>query len=156
MLPLVAHDGSVLSGPASWSRAGDATVDMAVLAGASESAIRAEVVVGGRIRVVTSHVFLRPITPGGPDAGPVDAGAPDASAAPTPTSSGCGCRAGGTGPTGIAGVLAFGIVGWCGELRRRKRAACAAQPEGRRRARARALRRSMGMTTRRSDETTVH
>ncbi len=50
-----------------------------VIAGAGESAIRAQLVIGGQPRVVTSHVFLRPLTAGGPDAGLTpDAGAEDA------------------------------------------------------------------------------
>jgi hypothetical protein len=71
--------------------------DERVFAGSSEEFYRVELVVTGRPRVVTNHVFLRSITPGGPDAGWMpDAGAPDAAAidagvAPAPSST-CGCR----------------------------------------------------------------
>jgi hypothetical protein len=75
-----------------------------VIAGAAESAIRAQLSIGGQPRVVTSHVFVRPVTPGGPDAGLApdagseDAGgAEDASAAddagPPSAPASCGCRA---------------------------------------------------------------
>ncbi len=43
--------------------------DFVVFASSGESAVRAELVVGGQPRVVTSHVFLRPMTSGGADAG---------------------------------------------------------------------------------------
>jgi len=73
--------------------------DERVIAGSGEDFYRVELVVAGRPRVVTNHVFLRSITPGGPDAGLVpDAGAPDAAvidAGVAPASaSGCGCRVG--------------------------------------------------------------
>jgi MYXO-CTERM domain-containing protein len=73
-----------------------------VIAGANESAIRAQLVIGGQPRVVTSHVFVRPLTEGGPDAGAPDAGGDDAGteadAAPSEDAgtsgspSGCACR----------------------------------------------------------------
>ncbi|MFO0715158.1 MAG: CehA/McbA family metallohydrolase [Sandaracinus sp.] len=71
-----------------------------VIAGPGESALRAQLVIGGQPRVVTSHVFVRPRTPGGPDAGLSpdasaaeldDAGASDAG--PIVAPSACGCRA---------------------------------------------------------------
>ena len=86
-----------------------------LIAGGAESAIRAELVIGGQPRVVTSHVFLSPLTPGGPDAGLPDAGAEDASAlsdaadavdagaeAPVP---GCACRGAGAPASRLAGML---------------------------------------------------
>lgn len=66
----------------------DFVAEIPVLAGAGTSAIRAELVSGVRMRALTSHVFLSPITPGGPDGGPVT---PDAGPA-APPASGCGCR----------------------------------------------------------------
>ncbi len=87
-----------------------------LIAGGAESAIRAELVIGGQPRVVTSHVFLSPLTPGGPDAGLPDAGAEDASAlsdaadavdagaeAPVP---GCACRVAGAPASRLARMLA--------------------------------------------------
>jgi hypothetical protein len=50
--------------------------------------VRAELLVGGRPRVVTSHLFVESATPGGGDAGP-----PDAGTSP-PSGGGCACRAG--------------------------------------------------------------
>lgn len=62
-----------------------------VIAGAGLSFVRAELSIAGRPRVVTSHIFLRALTPGGPDAGL----SPDAGEAPMPpATSGCACRAG--------------------------------------------------------------
>jgi hypothetical protein len=82
----------------------------AVIAGARTSAIRVELVIGGQPRVVTSHVFLDPLTPGGPDAGLVpDAGASDGGASddaatsdagPSGAASGCGCRVHGRARSG--------------------------------------------------------
>jgi hypothetical protein len=83
--------------------------DERVIAGPSEDFIRVELVIAGRPRVVTNHVYLRSITPGGPDAGlPPDAGAvADAAvdAGPTPAPANrCGCRAGTSPPSGALGL----------------------------------------------------
>ncbi len=87
--------------------------DEPVVAGAGESFLRVELLVAGRPRVVTNHVYVVPVTPGGPDAGlPSDAGAwDDASVvdaaldagdeARTPAG-GCGCRASGSGGGALA------------------------------------------------------
>lgn len=99
-----------------------------VIAGGGEDAYRAELIVAGRPRVVTNHVFLRPITPGGPDADlDPDAGAVDASASDAgtsaPVASGCGCRALGTrraSATGWAAALALALA-ITGSLRRGRR-----------------------------------
>jgi hypothetical protein len=102
-----------------------------VIAGGGEDAYRAELIIAGRPRVVTNHVFLRPITPGGPDAdldpdaGAVDAAASDAGT-PTPAASGCGCRALGTrraSATSWAAALALAITGSLRRGRRRSRPA---------------------------------
>lgn len=98
-----------------------------VIAGAEESAIRAQLVIGGQPRVVTSHVFLRPATAGGPDAGLAsdaghDASAPEDAAVAedagtSPPSAGCGCRATRT-PRSLVGLGMFVLFGAL--LRRRR------------------------------------
>lgn len=70
----------------------DRTIDFPLVASDDEDGIRAELLIGSRPRVVTSHVFLRPVTPGGGDAGPTDAGLPDGGPVDGPAP-GCGCRA---------------------------------------------------------------
>jgi hypothetical protein len=93
-------------------------------AGAATSAIRVELVIGGQARVVTSHLFLEPLTPGGPDAGLApDAGASDGGtiedagaaidAGPSPATSSCGCRAHARGRSGpwLAAALALLALG---------------------------------------------
>lgn len=76
----------------------------ALLASGGEDFVRAELRIGGRPRVITNHLFLRPATPGGPDAGI----APDAGSAAEPGGGGCSCRAGGGG--GGRGALASALV----------------------------------------------
>jgi len=101
-----------------------------LIAGGAESAIRAELVIGGQPRVVTSHVFLSPRTPGGPDAGlSPDASAEDASAttdaadavdaggpAPAP---GCACHVAGSPTSRVAVTLAALAVVFAARRRRR-------------------------------------
>ncbi len=105
-----------------------------VIAGGGEDAYRAELLIAGRPRVVTNHVFLTPITPGGPDAdldpdaGAVDAAASDAGPA-TPPASGCACRASGSerAPRSawtLALVLAL-TTAWRSQRRRSARRALA-------------------------------
>jgi MYXO-CTERM domain-containing protein len=74
----------------------EVSVEIPLVAGSAPSPVRVELEVGGEARVVTSHVFLRPSTPGGPDAGLSDAGASDAGATDAGASlpgsgGGCGC-----------------------------------------------------------------
>jgi MYXO-CTERM domain-containing protein len=118
-------------GPEQDATGADLRIDFPLIAGANDAAIRAELLVGSRPRVVTSHVFLRAVTPGGPDAGPIDAGAIDAGsidgsvdagevdAGPPAPRGGCGCALG--GPVGSRGVgtalLALGLL-----IARRRRA----------------------------------
>jgi hypothetical protein len=72
----------VTSDPFEWETTLEAT-------GTGEDFVRAELLVGGRPRVVTSHLFLRGVTER-PDAG---VGAPDAGAAAEGAADeGCGCR----------------------------------------------------------------
>jgi hypothetical protein len=91
-----------------------------VIAGGGEDAYRAELLVGGRPRVVTNHVFLTPITPGGPDADlDPDAGASDAGPLARPAST-CACRATtGRAPSTCALVLAVLISASRARTRRR-------------------------------------
>jgi hypothetical protein len=96
-----------------------------VIAGGGEDAYRAELVVLGAPRVVTNHVYLRPITPGGPDAdldpdaGAIDASASDAGAT-TPPASGCGCRVGAArAPSAPALLLALATLACRARTRRR-------------------------------------
>ncbi|AKF04170.1 CehA/McbA family metallohydrolase [Sandaracinus amylolyticus] len=78
-----------------------------MIAGASENFVRAELLIGGRPRVITSHVFVRPSTPGGPDAGVV----PDAGAVGEPGGGGCSCRAmNAPSNAGAWAMLALAIV----------------------------------------------
>jgi len=110
------HDGE--DGPPIDVMGADWEHDERVIAGPSDEIWRVELVVSGRPRVVTSHVFLRAVTPGGPDAGlPPDAGAADAAASvdagTTPPSASCGCRAGASSATSawpVALALATGVV----------------------------------------------
>jgi hypothetical protein len=86
-------------------------LDFPLVASASEDAIRAELLVGGQRRVITSHVFLRPMSAGGGDAGPTDAGTADAGS--MPAASGCACSVAAT-PQSLSSlalplVLAFGL-----------------------------------------------
>jgi len=109
---------SVTSDPFEWETTLAAT-------GTGEDFIRAELLVGGRPRVVTSHLFLRGVTER-PDAGVgADAGsAGDAGASPKDAAdAGCGCRlvagrgAAGAGPA-LLGAFALLVVA----RRRRARA----------------------------------
>jgi hypothetical protein len=103
-----------------------------VIAGPRTSAIRVELVIGGQPRVVTSHVFLDPLTPGGPDAGLVlDAGASDGGASedaaaidagPSSATSSCGCRAHGRDRAGPGLTALFALL-MCVRARQRPRAA---------------------------------
>jgi hypothetical protein len=114
------HDGE--PGPPIDVMGADWEHDERVIAGPGEELYRVELIVNGRPRVVTNHVFLRPITAGGPDAGlapdagAVDASTVDAGGAPPPSSS-CGCRAG--GPRRNASLLSLLLAG--AFLRRRAR-----------------------------------
>jgi hypothetical protein len=103
----------------------DVELDFPLVASASEDAIRAELLVGGQRRVITSHVFLRPRSPGGGDAGPVDGGRSDAGPAPAP--GGCGCAAGG-GSRSLWPWTAMAIA--AGLWRRRARASTTAAVSG--------------------------
>jgi hypothetical protein len=97
--------------------------DEHVVAGPSEEFYRVELVVSSRPRVVTNHVFLRSITPGGPDSGVLpDAGASvaDAGSAPPPPSSACGCRASGE-RSGSLAWLALALTTWGWRRARRAR-----------------------------------
>jgi hypothetical protein len=83
----------------------DLMLEFPLAAGVGEDAIRAELLVGSRPRVVTSHVFLRPLTTGGGDGGELDAGLPDAGASASPA--GCGCRAARHGSGGLCVLVAL-------------------------------------------------
>ncbi len=106
--------------------------DQPVIAGPGEEHYRVELVIAGAPRVVTNDVYLRAITPGGPDAGLLpDAGsAPDAGtatldagAAGTP-GGGCGCRAGARAAHGLAWLpLGLALVVRAGARARRRRRA---------------------------------
>ena len=73
-----------------------------MIASAGEDFVRAELFVGGRPRVITNHMFIRPLTPGGPDAGI----APDGGAAEYVGGGGCSCRVGGAnGDEPLAAML---------------------------------------------------
>lgn len=87
-----------------------------LIAGAGESFVRAQLAIGGRPRVITSHVFLRPLTPGGPDAGPAEV---DAGAGAMPEGGSCGCRAAGRRASGgiATAIVAIAIAS---ALRRRR------------------------------------
>ncbi len=86
----------VTSDPFEWETTLEAT-------GTGEDFIRAELLVGGRPRVVTSHVFLRGVTER-PDAGTDAGSAADAGASAKGASDeGCGCRV-------VAGRRASGAV----------------------------------------------
>jgi len=74
----------VTSDPFEWETTLDAT-------GTGEDFIRAELLVGGRPRVVTSHLFLRGVSPPRPDGGTE----PDAGTPPSASDDGCSCRASG-------------------------------------------------------------
>lgn len=95
--------------------------DERVIAGPSEEFYRVELVIAGRPRVVTNHVYLRSITPGGPDAGlPPDAGpVADAGTLTSPPSSGCACHASGVHSSSLW-VLAALIPWMAARLRARK------------------------------------
>ncbi len=67
-------------------------IEVPLVASENEDAIRAELWRGVTPLAVSSHVFLRPLTEGGGDAGPRDAGSPPDAGVPEP-SSGCSCRA---------------------------------------------------------------
>jgi hypothetical protein len=101
--------------------------DERVIAGPSEEHYRVELVLMSRPRVVTNNLYLRSITPGGPDAGlppdagPTDAGTTDAGTAPPPSGS-CGCRAG-TSPSPLGGVLALILAATFRASRARRRRA---------------------------------
>jgi molybdenum ABC transporter molybdate-binding protein len=100
-----------------------------VIAGARTGAIRVELVIGGQPRVVTSHLFLDPLTPGGPDgglvsdAGPTDGPSEDAGmsdAGPSAAASGCSCRVGGGARSSAWLAAALALVA-CSRLARRRR-----------------------------------
>lgn len=88
----------------------DVELDFPLVAGPSEDAIRAELLLGGQRRVITSHVFLRPMTSGGGDAGPEDGGSSDAG--PVPAPSGCSCSARNRDHVPSFGWLALVVGSW--------------------------------------------
>jgi len=97
-----------------------------LIAGSAESAIRAELVIGGQPRVVTSHVFLAPRTPGGPDAGLVadasatsDAASSIDAGAAVP-SAGCACHVAGPPTSRPAARLATLALALLAMHRRRR------------------------------------
>ena len=97
-----------------------------VIAGGGEDAYRAELLVGGGMRVVTNHIFLRAITPGGPDANvEPDAGASDASAIdagrPAAPTGSCGCRATRRRGSETSWVMALVVVTTACRARTRRR-----------------------------------
>ena len=87
-----------------------------IIAGASEDFVRAELLIGGRPRVITNHLFVRPSTPGGPDAGV----ASDAGTSGEPGGGGCSCRVM-HAPSGSSAWVAIGI-GLVIAIRRRRSA----------------------------------
>ena len=95
--------------------------DEPFVAGAGESFVRAELLVGARPRVVTNHVYLVPVTPGGPDSGVVpDAGARDAAtpdaadidadAVARVPAGGAGCSASASGHGGLASLALVALA----------------------------------------------
>lgn len=99
--------------------------DEHVVAGPGEDFIRAELLVAASPRVVTNHVYLRAITPGGPDSGVLpDAGVPpieDAGTTPAPPASTCGCRVAPASPGGTyALATALALTSWLGSRRARR------------------------------------
>jgi len=80
----------------------DRMLEVPLVASANQDAIRAELWLGVLPLAVTSHVYLRPLTEGGGDAGPVDAG-PTPGADVAEPSTGCGCHViGGASPPSFA------------------------------------------------------
>lgn len=118
------HDGEPLAPIDVMGR--DWEHDERVVAGAGEEFYRVELVIAGRPRVVTNHLYLRSITPGGPDSGiRPDAGMITHDAGPSlPPSSSCGCRATGTRSSGggIVALLVIVIVRASDRARHRRRA----------------------------------
>lgn len=94
----------------------DVEIDVPLVAGPGEDAIRAELLVAGQRRVITSHLFLRPRSPGGGDAGPRDAGAAEAGLA-----GGCGCASFARPRDGGAGLLVLALLALLGRRARARR-----------------------------------
>jgi MYXO-CTERM domain-containing protein len=98
----------------------DRMFEVPLVASANEDAIRAELWLGVLPLAVTSHVYLRPLTEGGGDAGPSDAGTIADAGAPEPTS-GCGCRVMGHSSRPVTLAWLVGLASFAATIRRRAR-----------------------------------
>lgn len=98
----------------------DRMLEVPLTASANEDAIRAELWLGVLPLAVASHVYLRPLTEGGGDAGPTDAGVmPTADAGIVEPSTGCGCHVvGSTSPAPTVALL-LGLAVVVRRVRRR-------------------------------------